>query len=127
MKHEELTSEILAACFEVINELGVGFLESVYEKALMVALDEKKLSVKNQVPINVRFRKQLVGLFYADIVVNDSVIVELKAVKKLLPEHSAQLINYLKATRCEVGLLINFGNQKLEYRRFINKHNPKSR
>ena len=118
MLHEELTEKILKACFEVINELGAGFLESVYEKALVVVLKEMGLKVRSQVPLNVNFRGVSVGDFFADIIVEDRVILELKAVKQLAPEHKAQLINYLKATGVDVGLLINFGNPKLEYKRF---------
>lgn len=117
LPHEELTEKILAACFEVINELGAGFLESVYQKALLIALQQKGLKVVAERPIEVAFRGQSVGQFYADILVEDTVIVELKAVSALAPEHKAQLINYLKATGIEVGLLVNFGNPKLEYRR----------
>ena len=115
--HEDLTRTILSACFEVINELGAGFLESVYEKALLIALQQKGLTAVAQVPIDVSFRGNSVGQFFADILVEDAVIVELKAVSALAPEHKAQLINYLKATGMEVGLLVNFGNPKLEYRR----------
>lgn len=118
MLHEALTEKILEACFEVINELGAGFLESVYEKALLIALRDKGLKAQSQVPLNVKFRGISVGEFFADILVEDAVILELKAVKKLAPEHMAQLINYLKATGVDVGLLINFGSPKLEYRRF---------
>ncbi|HET8714661.1 MAG TPA: GxxExxY protein [Holophagaceae bacterium] len=115
--HAEITSKVLEASFEVINELGAGFLESVYEKAMILALRGKGIKVEAQVPLDVRFRGELVGQFFADLVVEERVIVELKAVKTLLPEHQAQVINYLKATRMEVGLLINFGTPKLEYRR----------
>jgi GxxExxY protein len=117
MKYESLTEQILGCAFEVINELGAGFLESVYEKALTIALKDKGFSVMNQYPINVYFRNKVVGEFYADLFVDNKVIVELKAVKSLLPEHKAQVINYLKGTGIEVGLLINFGNQQLEYNR----------
>lgn len=120
MLHEELTGTILEASFEVIKELGAGFVEGVYEKALLVALGQKGIEATRQVPLNVLFRGQVVGEFYADILVEGKVIVELKAVKALMPEHQAQLINYLKATSIEVGLLINFGNPKLEYRRLHN-------
>lgn len=118
MMYQDLTGKILEACFEVINELGAGFIESVYEKALLIALGEKGLSTKSQEPLSVRFRGKVVGEFYADILVEDKIIIELKAVRSLAPEHQAQLINYLKATGIEVGLLVNFGNPKLEYRRF---------
>jgi GxxExxY protein len=96
----------------------VGFLESVYEKALAIALQEKGLTVQCQHPIQVHFRNRIVGAFYSDLFVDDKVIVELKAVKAIAPEHQAQIINYLKATGIEVGLLIDFGSPKLEYKRF---------
>lgn len=119
----ELTEAILAACFEVSNELGAGFVESVYEKALMIALKDKELEAENQHQLTVSFRNENVGCFYANIIVNKTVILELKAVKSLLPEHQAQLLNYLKASGLPVGLLINFGMPRLEYRRFDNKFN----
>lgn len=121
MLHEDLTGKILQACFEVSKELGSGFLESVYEKALLVALRQKNLQAATQVPLLVKFRGVIVGEFYADILVEGKVLVELKAVSNLTNEHYAQLLNYLKATNLEVGLLINFGNPKLEYRRFDNR------
>ena len=119
MLHEELTSKILEACFEVINELGAGFLESVYENALLVALTHKNIQTESQVPLCVEFRGQEIGRFCADILVEGKVLLELKAVKQLLPEHQAQVINYLHATGIDVGLLINFGNPKLEYKRLV--------
>jgi len=118
LRYEDLTSNILAACFDVSNELGAGFLESVYEKALLIALHQKGLKAIAQFPIEVLFREQSVGQFYADILVENTIIVEVKSVSSLAPEHKAQLINYLKATGIEIGLLVNFGNPKLEYRRF---------
>ena len=117
MLYEDLTEKVLAACFEVSSELGAGFLESVYEKALVIALRQKGLDAECQVPLQVMFRGEIVGDFYADILVNGKLILELKTVKAILPEHQAQLINYLKATGIEVGLLINFGTPKVEYRR----------
>ncbi|HEX9023672.1 MAG TPA: GxxExxY protein [Geobacteraceae bacterium] len=118
MLHEEITEKIIAACFDVSNELGAGFLESVYEKALLIALTDRGLGAQSQVPLQVTFRGQIVGDFFADIVVENKILLELKAVKDLAPEHQAQTINYLKATGIEIGLLVNFGNPKLEYRRF---------
>lgn len=117
MLFDELIGKILEASFEVIRELGAGFLESVYEKSLFVALRQKGLEVVCQVPLKVKFRGVIVGEFYADMLVEDKVLVELKAVSRIMPEHKAQVINYLKATGIEVGLLINFGNAKLEYNR----------
>ena len=118
--YEELTGKILQVCFEVMNELGSGFLESVYEKALLIGLEQKGIKTKNQEPLTVKFRGKTLGEFYADILVEDKIILEIKAVRALLPEHQAQLINYLKATNKEVGLLINFGKPKLEYKRLHN-------
>jgi GxxExxY protein len=115
--YEELTKQILQACFEVSNELGAGFLESVYQNALLLVLRQKGLKVEGQKPIAVMFRGENVGQFFADLLVDEKVIVELKAVRSILPEHQAQVINYLKATGIEVGLLVNFGIPKLEYRR----------
>jgi len=122
IEHKDITEKILSGCFEVINELGAGFVESVYEKALAIVLREKGLDVQTQVPLTVIFRGQPVGDFVADIVVERVVIVELKAVKSLLPEHQAQLINYLNATNLPIGLLVNFGNPRLEYKRLYGKH-----
>ena len=118
LMHGDLTRSIVACAFEVVNELGSGFLESVYENAMMIALAEAGLTGERQKPIQVVFRKQTVGDFYADILVDEKVLIELKAVKAILPAHQAQIINYLNATGIQVGLLINFGNPKLEFKRF---------
>jgi GxxExxY protein len=117
MLHEEITKQILEACFEVINELGSGFLESVYQNALLIALRAKGLKAIPQYPLTVVFRNQEVGNFYADFLVEEKVLMEIKAVVALAPEHQAQVINYLKATGIDVGLLVNFGRSKLEYKR----------
>jgi len=117
MLYEELTHKILEACFEVSQEMGAGFLESVYHKSLLIALRQKGLKAQSQVPLVVKFCGEVVGEFYADVLVEDKVIVELKAVTALAPEHKAQVINYLKATGIEVGLLVNFGRPKIEYHR----------
>ncbi len=118
MLHEELTEKILEACFEVSNELGTGFVESVYQKATLIAVREKNLRVEAEVPLAVTFRGQNVGQFFADLLVDGKVIIELKAVRELAPEHEAQTINYLHATGMDVGLLVNFGKPRLQYRRF---------
>ena len=118
---DHLTGEILEAAFEVSNELGIGFVESVYEGALFIALRARGLKVERQAAIKVSFRGELVGHFYADLLVEGSVILELKAVRALAPEHQAQVLNYLRATGKPVGMLLNFGVPKLEYRRFDNK------
>lgn len=116
--HGDLTRAVIGCAFEVINELGAGFLESVYEKALALALRQAGLNVEVQRPITVYFRSSVVGEFFADILVERKILVELKAVKVLAPEHQAQIINYLNATGIQIGLLINFGNPRLEYKRF---------
>ncbi len=118
LPHEPLTSLILEAAFEVSNELGTGFLESVYEGALFLALKAKGLEVERQMPIKVHFRGEMVGQFYADLVVAGTVILELKALRALAPEHNAQILNYLRATEKPVAILLNFGTPKLEFRRF---------
>lgn len=116
-QHEELTGIIIGACFEVANELGCGFLESVYKQALAVVLRQKGLQVLTEAPVTVYFRGHCVGSFYADLLVEDKVIVELKVAKELIPEHRAQLINYLNASDLSAGLLVNFGPPKLDYKR----------
>ncbi len=126
MLYEGLTSKILEACFEVSNELGIGYVESVYEKALLIALKQKRIFAESQVPLKVQFRGIIVGDFYADMIVEQKVILELKAVENLVKEHNAQLLNYLKATGFEVGMVINFGTAKLQYRRFNNRFNNRT-
>ena len=124
MVDDELTGQIIQACFEVSNELGAGFLESVYERAMIVALAQKGLTVSAQVPLKVKFRNVVVGDYFADLIVENKVIVELKAVSRILPEHKAQVINYLTATEVDIGLLINFGTPRAEYFRLHRKENP---
>jgi GxxExxY protein len=107
--HEELTQKIIKAFYKVYNTLGYGFLEKVYENAIMIELQKMGSRAQRQVPIKVFYDLQLVGEYYADILVDDSIILELKAAESLREEHEFQLINYLKATELEIGLLINFG------------------
>jgi GxxExxY protein len=116
-KHSELTEVVIGAFFTVYNALGYGFLEKVYVNALKLELEKRGLKVACEFPIVVRYLGQAVGEYYADLIVNDLVIVEVKATKSLLPEHEAQLLNYLKATRYEVGLLLNFGPKPEQKRR----------
>lgn len=110
-KHVELTREIIGSFYHVYNNLGYGFLEKVYENALVLELKAKGMQVEPQKPIQVIYRQQVIGEYFADLVVDSKVIVEIKAVKMLVQEHEAQLLNYLKATCFEVGLLLNFGPQ----------------
>lgn len=116
--HKELTSKIISCFYTVYNTLGYGFLEKVYENSLMIELTNNGLLVEKQKPIKVYYDEQLVGEYYADLVVNDQIIIELKAAESLCQEHEYQLINYLKATSFELGLLFNFG-KKPEIKRKI--------
>jgi GxxExxY protein len=116
-KHSELTEAIIGAFFAVYSALGYGFLEKVYVNALKLELERRGLKVECEFPIIVRYLGQKVGEYYADLIVNDLVIVEVKATKALIQEHEAQLLNYLKATPYEVGLLLNFGPKPEQKRR----------
>ena len=124
-KQNELTDKIIGAFWEVLRELGYGFSEKVYENAFVIALESADYKVESQKRITVYFRGHNVGEYYADIVVNDLVILELKAVQEILLEHEAQLLNYLKATEYEVGLILNFGPSKRKIKRFIYDNDKK--
>lgn len=117
-QHSQLTSEIIRHFYTVYNTLGFGFLEKVYEKAMFHELQQNGLYVERQKPISVYYKDLLVGDYFADLCVNSSIIVEIKAAEYLREEHEWQLINYLKATELEIGLLLNFG-KKPEIRRKI--------
>ena len=119
--HEDLTRRIIHSFYETYNELGHGFLESVYERALAIALDDVGIFVERQRPLSVHFRGHLIGAYRADIVVADAVLLELKAARSLDLSHKAQLINALKATDLEVGLLLNFG-PRAEFKRVVYSH-----
>lgn len=108
-KHDDLTAKIIGVFYDVYNELGRGFLESVYRESMRIALREVGLFVETEVPIPVHFRGELVGVFRADLVVNRAILVELKTCDGLAREHESQTLNYLKATDIEVALLMNFG------------------
>ena len=108
--HSELTEKIIRCVYDVFKELGSGFLEKVYENALMVRLQEIGLEAAQQVPLTIVFHGVCIGEYFADIVVEGKVILELKAISELARVHEIQLVNYLKATGKEVGLLINFGD-----------------
>ncbi len=125
LKYKEITDKILKGFYEVYNELGDGFLESVYENAFFIVLNGYGLAVERQKGISVNFRDKVIGEFKPDLIVEGKIIIELKAVRALDSAHEAQLINYLKATNIEVGLLLNFG-RKPEFKRFIfNKERKK--
>jgi GxxExxY protein len=117
MEHEELTERIIGCAMQVHSTLGPGFLESVYEKALAHELGKAGLRVECQKPITVTYDGITVGEFFADMVVEDSVMVENKAVQALHPVNEVQLVNYLTATRVAVGLLLNFGSDRLQFKR----------
>ena len=118
LKHGLLTDKILRVFYDVYNELGHGFLESVYHRSLVLALESEKLKVCSRVPIPVWFRGKQVGHFEADVMVETCVLLELKVARSLDPSHRAQLMNYLRATDIEVGLLLNFG-EKPEFKRVV--------
>jgi len=112
--YEELTSVIIGKSYEVMNELGAGFLESVYHKSLFLALQKEGLCLQFEHPLAVFFRGHNVGNFKIDLLVEKKVIVEVKAIDNIIGEHKAQVINYLSASKLLVGLIINFGKQKVQ-------------
>jgi GxxExxY protein len=118
MKHSELTDQIISAFFEVYNGLGYGFLETIYASAMEIVCLEHGLKVASEVPIRVYFRGKDIGHYSADLIVNDLVLVELKAARSLCEDHSAQVLNYLRATKFELGLLLNFGPRP-QIKRFV--------
>lgn len=117
MNIEELIKRIIQCAFNVRMKLSAGFLESVYQNALLIELKENGLIAETEVPINVYYNNVIIGEFRADIVVDNTVVIELKAVQHLTTAHEAQLVNYLTATDIEHGLLINFGSEKIEIKR----------
>ena len=119
LKHEDITKEIIGAAFEVHSELGYGFLEKVYQTAMQVELVERGLRAETEHEITVRYKGAIVGHYRADLFVEEAVIVELKVAKTYNPQDEAQLLNELKATGIKVGLLINFGRTKVEFKRMV--------
>lgn len=122
--HKTITEDILKVYYDIYNELGCGFLEKVYQNSMYFELKSKGYKVEAQRPIKVYFKNQLVGEYYADLLIEDKVIVELKACELLMNAHVAQLMNYLKATEIEVGLLLNFG-EEAEFKRIIYTNDKK--
>lgn len=123
-KYSDITKLIISAYYQVYNKLGYGFLEKVYEKAMRIKLHKLKLKCESQKSLKVFYDGIVIGDYYADLVVKDCVIVELKAVEAIAPEHEVQLINYLKASEIEVGLLLNFGREPEFKRRVFSKNYP---
>ena len=117
MQYETITEQIIGCAYRVYNKMGFGFLESVYEKCLEIELTKAGLRAESQQPIKVYYEGEIVGEFVADLVVEDTVIVELKSVRRVVKAHEAQLVNYLVATQTEVGLILNFGDHKVEVKR----------
>ncbi len=108
-KYSELSEKIIKVFYEIHNELGYGFSEKIYQKAFGIALRQIGMKVEEQIPIKVYFRNQEIGEYFADMIINDVIMIELKAVKEIIDEHEAQLLNYLKSTKIEVGYVMNFG------------------
>jgi GxxExxY protein len=127
LKHSDLTEKIIGVFYDVYNELGHGFLESTYAEALLVALEESGLKTAREVPVPVWFRGRKVGQYYADLIVENAVLLELKAARTLESAHEAQLLHYLRATEVEVGLLLNFGLRPQFRRRLFDNARKKIR
>jgi len=117
MEHYDLTGKIIGCAYQVYNTLGFGFLESIYRKSLVIELEKQGIPADMEIPIEVRYSELVVGEFKADVFVGGKVIVELKSVRALAVAHELQLVNYLKATGINVGLLLNFGERKVEVQR----------
>lgn len=125
--HKELTGQILKAFYDVYNELGYGFLERVYQNALFIELKSRGFNVEAQKKITVYYKNIEVGDYFADIIVNEVVILELKACECLVDEFEYQLLNYLKSTNCEVGLVLNFGKEPEFVRKVFKNSNKKAK
>jgi GxxExxY protein len=125
MLEEHLTKRIISCAYKVHKTLGPGFLEKVYENALRIELEKLGIRVEQQQPINVEYEGQVVGEYYADLWVDERVVIELKAVQALAREHEVQLVNYLTATKIDVGLLLNFG-PSVQIKRKFREYKPKS-
>ena len=117
MKNEELTRQTIGCAFKVFNQLGFGFLESIYKKAMIIELNKSDLKVEAEKPLKVYYDCQVVGDFFVDLLIEETVIIELKSVHRLAKEHEVQLVNYLNGLNKEIGLLINFGLSGVDVRR----------
>lgn len=123
MEYEELTRKIIGLAYKVFNQLGFGFLESVYKKAMMIELSKNHMKVEAEKPLKVYYDNQVVGNFYIDLFVDGNIVVELKSVQDLAKEHEVQLVNYLNGINKNIGLLINFGPSGVEVKRKFRKFN----
>jgi len=119
VEYGELTEKIIGCAYRVYSKMGFGFLESVYEKCMLIELHKANLDAEVQKPITVYYENQIVGEFVADIIVDDTVILELKSVRQIIKAHEVQLVNYLVATGKPVGLILNFGERKIDVKRKI--------
>ncbi len=117
-KHSDITGKVLKAYFNVYNKIGYGFYEKVYENALTIELKKMNLKCENQKPISVYYDDEIVGSYIADMIIEDKIVVELKAVEGIIEQHEIQLVNYLRATEMQVGLLLNFGTEP-QYKRKV--------
>lgn len=117
--YKDLSYKIVELALEVHNELGCGFLEKVYENALMILLDREGIPAKQQAPADVYFQNKVVGQYFADILVNNKMILELKTVDAIASVHKAQVLNYLRATGIKLGLILNFAKPRFEYKRLV--------
>jgi len=125
MEYEEITSKIIGAAYQVHNQLGFGFLESVYKKAMLIELSKDDLKVEPEKPLQVLYDNQIVGDFFVDLFVEETVVVELKSVENLTKAHEVQLVNYLNGLQKDIGLLINFGPSGVDVKRkYRNPKNP---
>jgi len=123
MEYKDVTEKIIGCSYTVYNKMGYGFAESVYENSLLLELRKAGLKAESQVPITVRYDGQVVGEFVADIVVEDTIILELKSVRQIVQAHEVQLVNYLVATGKPVGMLLNFAEEKVEVKRKVRELN----
>ena len=119
MEYKELTEKVIGCAYKVYNKMGFGYLESVYEKCLIIELKRQGIRVESQKGISVYYDDDLVGEFVADVIIEDTIVIELKSVKKIAKAHEVQLVNYLTGTRKPVGLIINFGEEKVEIKRKV--------
>ena len=119
MEYRKLTEKIIGCAYRIYNTMGFGFLESVYEKCMLIELRKEGLNAESQKPITVTYDNEIVGEFIADIIVEDTIILELKSVKRIVKAHEVQLVNYLVATGKPIGLILNFGEWKVEIKRKV--------
>ena len=119
MEYKNVTETVIGCAYRVYNKMGFGFLESVYEKCLLIELRKTGLDAESQKPITVYYDDEIVGEFVADIIVNDAIILELKSVRRVVKAHEVQLVNYLVATGKPIGLILNFGESKVEVKRKV--------